>query len=111
MGPAQSEPESATQESAEGTGGGTGPILPSVPRHSESEDVAEFRETFTTPMTFKDGFYYDVDGVRHTRHGDPGSYRYEQSTSISLGDSPVREDVLAEMVNTAMEHVTGVASL
>ena len=74
------------------------------------DNVAEFRETFIAPMTFRDGFYYDVDGVRHTRHGDPGSYRYEQSTSVSLGDSPVQEEELAEMVNTAMEHATGVMS-
>ena len=61
-------------------------------------------------MTFRDGFYYDADGVRHTRDGDPGSYRYKQSTSVSLGDSPVREEELAEMVNTAMEHAMGVIS-
>ena len=69
-----------------------------------------FWNTFTTPMTFRDGFYYDANGIRHTRHDDPGNYRYEQSTSISLGDSPVQEDVLAEMVNSAMEHAMGVAS-
>ena len=110
LGPTQSQPRSATQGSTEGIGRSIGPILPSVPRHSESEDVAEFRKTFTAPMTFRDGFYYDADGIRHTRHGDPGNYIYEQSTSISLGDSPVQEDELAEMVNSAMEHATGVAS-
>ena len=59
----------------EGNGGGIGPILPYVSRRSVLENVAEFWETFTTPMTFRNGFYYDADSVRYTRYDDPSSYR------------------------------------
>ena len=42
LGPAPLELGSATHGSAEGIGGGIGPILPSVSRQSEPEDVVNF---------------------------------------------------------------------
>lgn len=64
-------------------------------------------------MLFKDGFYYNDDGVRHMRHGKPGSYRYVESASISLGgtvDCPVHIHELSAMVANTIGHVEGVAS-
>ena len=61
-------------------------------------------------MSYRDGFYYNDDGIRHMRHGKPGNYSYVQSACVSYGDRPVQEDELANMVNNAMEHVFGVAS-
>jgi hypothetical protein len=61
-------------------------------------------------MSYRNGFYYIDDGIRHTRHDEPGNYRYVQSASVSSRNHPIQEDELADMVNNAMEHVFGVTS-
>jgi hypothetical protein len=112
-GPSQSQLESEIHERIEGSGSDTRPILPSVPRSGILEDVAAFQGAFSLDreMSFKDGFYYNDDGIRHTRHGEPGSYRYVESASISLGgtvDRPVHAHELSAMVENAIGHVEGV---
>ena len=53
-------------------------------------------------MTFKDGFYFNDDGVRHNRLGVDGSYTYEQSTSVGEEEGPVPDEVLDGMVENAV---------
>lgn len=110
LGPIQVERGSETQGRDEGIGRDIQPILSSIPICSGSEDVAAFQGAFSSIMSFRDGFYYNDDGIRHTRHGEPGNYRYVQCASVSFGDRSVHDDELADMVNNAMEHVFGVAS-
>ena len=38
-----------------------------------------------------DGFYYDHDRVKYTRHGDPKHYTFQQATSSMEDTSPVRQ--------------------
>ena len=69
-----------------------------------------FREAFAPVISFKDGFYYNIDGVRYTRHGDPGGYTYEESASISVQDSverPVSPAEVDVMVTKAYEATVG----
>ena len=106
----QIEGESEIQERDGGIGSDSRPILSSTLRCSESEDVATFQGAFSSIMSYRDGFYYNDDGIRHTRHGEPGNYSYVQSASVSSGDRPVQEDELADMINNAMEHVFRAAS-
>ena len=60
-------------------------------------------------MSYRDGFYYNDDDIKHTRYGEPSNYSYVQSASASSGNQLVQEDGLADMVNNAMEHVFRVA--
>ena len=94
----------------EGIGSDSQPILSSVLRYSGSEDIATFQGAFSSIMSYRDGFYYNDDGIRHTRHGEPSNYKYVQSAFVSFGDRLIQEDELADMVNNAMEHVFGAAS-
>lgn len=88
----------------------TRPMVPSIPQSTESADTIAFNEAFAPMMTFRDGFYYNTDGIRYTRHGEPGSYTYEESASISLQDSidpPVSLAAVDRMVHEAYEGSTG----
>ena len=65
-------------------------------------------------LNLEDGFYYNKDGVRHTRHGVSGSYLYVEAASIGVGDTEVsliQDQELSVMVGNAIEHVYGGASL
>lgn len=108
--PTRMERGSEIQERNEGIGSDSQPISSSVLKCSGSEDVATFQGAFSSIMSYRDGFYYNDDGIRHTRHGEPSNYRYVQFASVSVVDHLVHEDELADMVNNAMEHVFGVAS-
>ena len=83
------ERESEIQERHEGIGSDSRPILSSVQRCSGSEDVATFQGVFSSIMLYRDGFYYNDDGIRYTRHGEPSNYSYVQSASVSSGNHPV----------------------
>jgi hypothetical protein len=61
-------------------------------------------------MTFKDGFYFNDDGVRHNRFGVEDSYPYEQLTFVGEGEGSVLDEVLDGMVENAMNHVVGANS-
>ena len=73
-------------------------------------DMPSFHDTFTLSMTFKDGFYFDDDGVRHNRLGVEGSYTYEQSMCVGKCKGPVPDEVLDGMVENAMNHAVGAHS-
>ena len=76
LGPTQMERGSEIQERDEGIGSDSRPILSSVLRCSGSEDVVTFQGAFSSIMSYRDGFYYNDDGIRYTWHGEPENYRY-----------------------------------
>ena len=49
-------------------------------------------------MFFRNGFFYNSDGIRHVRHGEEGNYTYEENTTIGTAEGPVPNDVAADMV-------------
>ena len=61
-------------------------------------------------MSFRDGFYFDQDEIRHVRSGEPGNYRYEQSTTIGTANNLVSGDDVDNMVENAIGHATGLPS-
>lgn len=116
--PSQSVSESETQERVVCTRTDTGPILSFVQGSNVQEDIIAFHGAFSTDremlLNSEDGFYYNKDGVRHTRHGVSGSYSYVEAASIGVGDTeirPVQDQELSMMVGNAIEHVYGGASL
>lgn len=109
---------SETQEMVEITGNDTGHILSSMQGSNVPEDVTAFHGAFSTEremvLNTTDGYYYNKDGVRHTRHGELGSYTYIEAASIGIGDTetrPIQDQELSAMVGNAIEHVYGGASL
>lgn len=82
------------------------------------EDVNAFHGAFCTDremlLNSEDGFYYNKDGVWHTRYGVSASYSYVEAASIGVGDTevrPVQYQELSTMVGNAIEHVYGGPSL
>lgn len=65
-------------------------------------------------MLFKDGFYYNDDGVRYMWYGKFGSYRYVEFVFISFGgivDCLVYIYELFVMVENIIGYVEGVVLL
>ena len=61
-----------------------------------------FKRAFAPVMSFRDGFYYNTEGIKYTRHGEPRNYTYEESASISLQDTvdcSVSAAIVDAMVN------------
>jgi hypothetical protein len=55
----------------------------------------------------RDGYYYDVEGMRYCRSGEDGQYTYEQVTSIFEADNDrVSSPVVDAMVSEAIDYVT-----
>ena len=116
--PSQSVSESETQKRVACTRSDTGPVLSFVQGSNVPEDIIAFQGAFSTDhemlLNSEDGFYYNKDGVRHTRHSVSGSYLYVEAASIGVGDTeirPVQDQELSVMVGNAIEHVYGGASL
>ena len=61
-------------------------------------------------MSFRNGFYFDQDGIRHVRSGEPGNYMYEQNTTIGTANDSVPDDDVDNMVENAIGHATGLPS-
>ena len=96
----------------------TGHVFSFVQGSNLPEDVIAFQGAFSIDremlLNTEDGFYYNKDGVRHTRHGISGSYSYVEAASIGVGDAevrPVQDQELSAMVGNAIEHIYGGASL
>jgi hypothetical protein len=108
--PTPSEIESETQEGVPVTPTDRGRVLSPILQSTESPDAPAFQVVFAPVMSFRDGFYYNVDGIKYVRHGEPGNYTYEESASISLQDTrdrPVSPTAVDAMVNKAYEGSTG----
>jgi hypothetical protein len=55
----------------------------------------------------KDGYYYDVEGVRYRRSGEEGQYTYEQVASIfKVDNNRVSSLAVDAMVSKAIDYVT-----
>jgi hypothetical protein len=57
----------------------------------------------------RDGYYYDVEGVRNRRSGEDGQYTYEQVASVFEGttdDDRVPSPALDAMVSKTIDYVT-----
>jgi hypothetical protein len=55
----------------------------------------------------RDGYYYDVEGVRYRHLGEEGQYTYEQVTSVFEADNDrVSSLAVDAMVSKAIDYVT-----
>ena len=88
----------------------TGPLMLLTPANTQSTAGASFLDTFRTEMFFRDGFFYNSDGIRHVRHGEEGNYTYEEATTIGTAEGPMPDDVVADMVEQAVVHTVGSTS-
>jgi hypothetical protein len=54
----------------------------------------------------RDGYYYDVEGVRYRRSGDEGQYTYEQVALVFEADNDrVSSPAVDAMVSKAIDYV------
>ena len=88
----------------------TWPLVLPTPESIQATTGASFIDTFRTEMFFKDGFFYNSDGIRHVRHGEEGNYTYEETTTIGTVEGPVPDDVVGDMVKQAVVHTVGSTS-
>ena len=82
-------------------------VLPSAIGSAKFTTGTSFQQTFGPIMSFRDGFYFDQDGIRHVRNGEPRNYRYEQSITIGTANNSVSDDDVDNMVGNAIGHATG----
>jgi hypothetical protein len=55
----------------------------------------------------RDGYYYDLEGVRYCRSGEEGEYTYEQVTSVfKADDDRVSSPAMYALVSKAINYVT-----
>ena len=107
--PTASKLGSETQEGVRATPTKMGPGEPSIPPSTEWMDAMAFEMASAPMMSFRHGFYYNTDGIKHTCHDELGSYTYKESASIDLQDpvdcrvSPTAVDA---MINQAYEGTT-----
>jgi hypothetical protein len=74
-----------------------------------------FRWTMEGPVYTerRDGYYYDVEGMRYRRSGEDGQYTYEQVASVfegTIDDDRVPSLALDAMVSKAIDYVTAYTS-
>ena len=98
--------------------------VPTVPEEPHLEVLGHTAATTTTDsdsLSFRwamqgsgytereDGYYYDVEGVKHRRSGEDGQYTYEQVASVLEGsteDDRLSSPTVEAMVSQAMHYVT-----
>jgi hypothetical protein len=55
----------------------------------------------------RNGYYYDLEGVRYRRSGEEGQYTYEQVASVfEANNNRVSSPVVDAMVSKAIDYVT-----